>query len=279
MDAAGAQGARGTRGGPRLHSRATTVPVLLMFFAGLAVVLSLVICGLLPPLAFKPVGLWFVLVAAIASLAMAAEQTRTLNCIAAALVVMLVVSAASWASTVTGLPFGNVVYTSNAGSVLGGRVPLALPVLWVAVVFMARQLARAIMRPWRKHPYYGFWVIGITCVLGVMFEFNAAPITTRTFQLRMWDLASGTPAWYGVPWINFSSWAVLLLLLMLVVTPVLVPQLPTQAHSRYYPLIGWGCLHLPLFVAAGAGAHWPALGVLALSTTATMILALRGARW
>lgn len=279
MHATGPQRARCVPGGPRLHGRAVTVPVLLVFFAGLAVALSLIICGLIPPLAFKPVGLWFVLVAAMTGVAMAAEQTPTPNCIVAAIVIMLVVSVASWASTTTGLPFGNVVYTGNAGTVLGGRMPLALAVLWVAVVFLARQLARAIMRPWRKHPYYGFWVMGVTCVLSVMFEFNAAPATTRTFQLRMWDLSTGTPAWYGVPWLNFFSWAVLLLLLMLVVTPVLVPQSPTQVRSRYYPLIGWGCLHLPLFVASGAGAHWPALGMLAVSTTATMILALKGAKW
>jgi len=60
--------------------------------------------------------------------------------------------------------------------------------LWVAVVLSARRLAQFILQPWRREKYYGLWVIIMSTVATVVFQFgwpcvNPDPVDWKTAEI------------------------------------------------------------------------------------------------
>jgi len=101
----------------------------------------------------------------------------------------------------TGLPYGAFVYTADLGPMLGGIVPLALPLLYLPLVLDA-------------------YLLGVVS-LGTLAGRRSARIATGVIALLLvdlvldpgavavgfWAYAAGGP-YYGVPLSNFAGWLV-----------------------------------------------------------------------
>jgi uncharacterized membrane protein len=153
--------------------------------------------------------------------------------------------------------------------------------LWIIIVLNSRGVARLILRPWRKLKNYGFWLIGATTTLVILFDLALEPFASQTNRYWLWLPTTFPVTWQGVPLVNSLGWLVTTLLLLVFATPPLINK---QSRSRktvpdYHPLIVW-LLALGLF-ATGAGMHqlWVAVGFCVAAGIATATVALRGARW
>src|SRR2546429_271236 len=62
------------------------------------------------------------------------------------------------------------------------------------------------MRTWRQTTYYGFWVIGLTCRMAVVFDGSLEPFATRVKHYWFWEIRVNVPGWYSAPWVNFLAW-------------------------------------------------------------------------
>src|SRR6185436_17191420 len=85
----------------------------------------------------------------------------------------------------TRVTFGPRSYTAALGDKIFG-VPWPMPLLWTVIIINSRGVARLIMRPWRKTTYYGFWVIGLACLLAVLFDASLEPFATRSRHYWLW---------------------------------------------------------------------------------------------
>ena len=79
----------------------------------------------------------------------------------------------------TAIPFGPFTYTNAAGPRIFGVLAWPITALWIIAILNSRGVARLILRPWRKIRTYGFWLIGITAVLTVLFDVALEPFATR----------------------------------------------------------------------------------------------------
>jgi uncharacterized membrane protein len=179
----------------------------------------------------------------------------------------------------TGIPFGPLVYLDGMGPQLFGVVPWPMPILWVVLIINGRGVARLIMRPWRKTNYYGFWVIGLTCVLMVLFDLGFEPFASRVKSYWLWQTGRSTLAWYSAPLANFLGWFIAALGMLVIAIPWLINKQPVKQPIDYQPLAVW--LLLNLWVTTGNAGHqyWPAVGLTVIGTGVAAIYAVRGARW
>lgn len=179
----------------------------------------------------------------------------------------------------TGIPFGAFAYTGKAGGRIFGLVPWLLPLVWGVVIFNARGVARLVFRPWRKTRHYGFFIIGLSCLLAMLFDFGFDACASRVSHYWRWQTAQGRLTWYGTPWINFLGWLLTALLILAFATPFLLNKKPQKSPPFYHPLVVW--LALNGVFAAGAAAHhlWAAAGLSTAGGFVTLGFALRGARW
>jgi uncharacterized membrane protein len=180
----------------------------------------------------------------------------------------------------TGIPFGPIFYTGNAGAKLGDLLPWTLPLWWVVLLLNGRGVARLILRPWRKTPYYGFWVIGLTAALLVAFDLGLEPFAVFVRDYWLWRTPRGVPAWFTAPWVNFLTWFVTASAILVFSVPWLINKNPVKRPMDYHPLIVW--LVLNAWLALGNGLHdrcWPAAVVTVTAGIITAVQAIRGAQW
>ena len=179
----------------------------------------------------------------------------------------------------SGVPFGPVVYGDALGEKLFGVVPWPIPFLWVALVINGRGVARLIMRPWRRTNYYGFWVIGLTCLLAVVFELGFEPFAVHVKSYWIWLGAKSVLSWHTAPWVNFLGWFVSVLGILAFSIPWLINKHPVKHPMDYQPLVVW--LLINLWVATGNAAQglWSAAAASAIGNTLAAVYAIRGARW
>jgi uncharacterized membrane protein len=154
-----------------------------------------------------------------------------------------------------------------------------VPIIWLVAIFCARGVGRLILRPWRKTRSYGFWLMGITAALVVLFDFGLEPFATQVKQFWFWSPTHAGLYWYSTPWVNFLGWAGTTLLILAFVTPSLINKKPVKNPPDYQPLVLW--ILVNTFFATGALTHqlwWAAALVIAQSVIVT-VFALRGAAW
>jgi uncharacterized membrane protein len=202
------------------------------------------------------------------------------NVILAATLIAVISGIVETISAKTGIPFGPLVYTDNLGPELFGTLPWPIPVIWVVVILNSRGVARLILRPWRKMGKYGFWVIGLTCLLSVILDLGFEPFAARVNHYWIWHVPNTVLAWYTAPWVNFVGWATTTLLILAFTTPWLINKKQFKNAPRdYYPLIVW--LLLNLLLATGNAAHhlWWAAGFSLVASIIVATFAWRGARW
>jgi len=179
----------------------------------------------------------------------------------------------------TGIPFGPVHYLRESGPLLFNALPWFMPFLWVVILLNARGVTRLILRPWRKLRVYGYWLIGVTALLTLIFILGLEPFATRFRHYWIWDQTKLPVDWYGTPLSNFLGWIVTSLLILGFSTPALMKKKPAKSYPEYHPLIVWISLQL-LFIAGSLSQHLPTATVVsALACLAIIPLAIRGARW
>ncbi|MGD0745198.1 MAG: carotenoid biosynthesis protein [Verrucomicrobiota bacterium] len=198
----------------------------------------------------------------------------------AAVIIVIVGGAAHALGQITDMPFGPFVFGPEAGPKLFKTLPWAVPLLWIFAILNSRGVARLIMRPWRKTRSYGFWVIGFTAALVMLFDFALDPFASRVKHYWLWAPTKFPVTWLGAPLVNFVSWAVLSLLILAFVTPLLINKRPKGKSSPdYHPLSLWlGALLLFAGAAALKGV-WPAVAADAGIGMVTALFAIRGAWW
>jgi len=220
--------------------------------------------------------------AAVASVAALHRQLPLQNVLPAALITALIGGVAHGLSSNQNLsiPFGPVVFNPAIGAKIFNAIPWTIPLLWIVAIFNARGVARLILRPWRKVKNYGFWLLGLTCVLAVAFDFALEPFAWHVKHFWLWQPTKITVTWQGATLLNFIGWAFVSLLIMLFATPSLIKKQPGNPSTPdFHPLILWlGALLLFAVGSAGVGLWWPvaADAVIAVITT---VLAVRGAKW
>jgi uncharacterized membrane protein len=218
----------------------------------------------------------------LATLASLARQLPVQNVLLAAAIIGGVGGVAHGVGAVTAIPFGPYGYTDAAGPKFFNTLAWAMPALWVIIVLNSRGVARLILRPWRKLRNYGFWLIGITAGLGVLFDLALEPFASaQTTRFWLWLPTKFPYTWQTMPLTNSLGWLVVSLLILAFATPPLINK---QTRSRkvppdFHPLAVW-LAGLALF-ATSAVVHqvWAAAGFCAVIAVVTTVFALRGARW
>jgi len=179
----------------------------------------------------------------------------------------------------TGIPFGPITYSQETGFKLFNALPWFMPLLWVVVILNARGVARLILRPWRKLRVYGYWLIGITALLTVIFVLGLEPFATRVCHYWFWQSTKLPVDWYGTPLSDFLGWAVTALLILGFSTPALMKKRPSRSYPEYHPLIVWSAIQV-VFIAGLWSQHLTvAVLVIAIGCVAVIPFAVRGARW
>ena len=201
------------------------------------------------------------------------------NVLVAAVVIVGLSTAIVAVGALSGVPFGPVVYSDDFAERLFAVVPWPLPLLWVALVINGRGVARLIMRPWRKTNFYGYWVIGLACLLAVVFDLGLEPFAVQVKGWWIWLSGKSVLSWHTAPWVNCLGWFITTLALVIAAIPWLINKQPIKQPIDYHPLVVW--LLLNLWIATGnAGANlWLAVGVSLLGNAVATVYAVRGARW
>jgi uncharacterized membrane protein len=180
----------------------------------------------------------------------------------------------------TGIPFGSFAYTDDCGARLFGLLPWTIPLLWLVFVLNSRELARLILRPWRKTEYYGLWVMGLASILTVALDMELEPFATQINHFWIWNQPAGTTAWHGSPWVNFLGWFITTLVILFITTLWLINKKPVkQEPPDYAPLLIWLALNF-FFVTIHFQHHFMLAACFGLATGIIItVMALRGARW
>jgi uncharacterized membrane protein len=225
-----------------------------------------------------PNGVLLVLAAATTLTGMA-RQLPAQNVMLASVVIVFVAGAVQAVGARTAIPFGPFIYLPAIGETLLEPLPWAVPIIWLIAVLCARGVGRLILRPWRKTHSYGFWLMGITAALVVLFDFSLEPFATHVERFWFWNPTRAGLYWYRTPWVNFVGWAVTTLLILALVTPSLINKKPVKYPPDYHPLIVW--LLMTVLFATGAATHhlWSAVAVTVIQCCAVTFFALRGATW
>lgn len=222
-----------------------------------------------------------VLTATLATLVSLTRQLPGQNVLLAGAIIGLIGGIMHGVGAATAIPFGPFTYTNGAGPRIFGVLGWPMPAIWIIAILNSRGVARLILRPWRKLRNYGFWLIGITAALTVLFDMALEPFATRVKHFWIWQPTKFPIAWHGAPLVNFLGWLVTALLILVFATPALINKKPRQKKSLpdYHPLVLW-LSALALF-AVGATAHqlWPAAAFCVLTGIAVTVFAIRGARW
>jgi uncharacterized membrane protein len=178
----------------------------------------------------------------------------------------------------TGVPTGPFQYTTAAGPRFFGTLPWWIPVIWIIAVLNSRGTARLMLRSRRNTHNYGFWLIGVTIGLCLVFDFGLEMFATMIKGYCVWSPSGFLPARQTVPPIHFLIQAISVLAVLVVVTPLLINKKPVEFPPDCHPLLLWMLLNLVFLTGAFAGHFRLAAGLISGLMTLTGILAMRGAK-
>lgn len=217
----------------------------------------------------------------VATLVALARQLPAQNALLGAAIIAFIGSVSHSLGATTAMPFGPFNYTADAGPKLLNILAWPMPLIWVVAVLNSRGVARLILRPWRKLRAYGFWLIGLTVALTVLFDAGLEPFAAEVERYWLWQPTRLPLTWGSAPVTNFLGWFLTSLLIMAFVTPALIDKRPRPASRPpdYHPLGVW-VLAMVLF-ATGAAWHqlWLPVAFCAVTSLVVVVFAVRGARW
>jgi len=219
----------------------------------------------------------FLCSATLATLVALGRRLPLQNVVMTAVIIAAVSGTVVSLTSVSGVPFGPLQYTAFFGERIFNVLPWPVPLGWIFLVVNGRGVARLIMRPWRQTNYYGYWVMGLTCLLAVILDLGLEPFAVAVKGYWVWQTPEAVPAWYTAPWVNFLSWFVAVLAILIAVMPWLINKHPLKQPMDYQPLILW--LMLSGWIAAGNASHqlWPAIFVSLIGNAVATVFAIRGA--
>ena len=226
-----------------------------------------------------PMGL-LLLLATFGTLIALTRQLPAQNVLLTALIIAFIGGFTHGIGENSGIPFGPFMFDPNAGLKLFGALPWTLPLLWVVAVLNSRGVARLILRPWRKIHAYGFWLIGLTALLAMLFDCALEPFAAHAKHYWIWTTARYSPAPLGAPLSSLVGWFVVTLLILAFATPAMInKQLSKRSTPDFHPLAVW--LGAVLLFATGAALHglWLAVAADVIILTGAAVFAIRGARW
>ena len=225
-----------------------------------------------------PNGLLLVLAAA-TTLTSLAGQLPGQNVMLAAVIITVIAGGVQTLGALTAIPFGPYIYLPAIGQHLFEPLPWAAPIIWLVAILNARGVGRLILRPWRKTRSYGFWLMGITAALVVLFDFGLEPYATQVKQFWCWSPTRAGLYWYSTPWPNFIGWAATALLILAFATPSLINKKPVKQPPDFRPLIIWLVVNI-LFATGLLGSQlWTAACVVFVHCIIVTIFTIRGATW
>jgi uncharacterized membrane protein len=219
------------------------------------------------------------LLAAAGTITALARQLPLQNVLLAAFVIALMGGAAHALGVKMGIPFGPFLFGADAGPQFFKTLPWAMPLIWVVAVLNSRGVVRLILRPWRKIRNYGFWLIGLTALLTMLFDLALDPFAARVKHYWLWLPTKFPATWQGAPLVNFLGWAVVTLLILAFVTPALINKNPVRRGPDFHPLAVWLGAILLFGVAAGLHGMWPAVALDGTLAVLAAAFAIRGGRW
>jgi len=225
-----------------------------------------------------PDALLLLLVAA-TTLASLARRLPGQNVILASIIIVAIASGAHTVGALTAIPFGPFLYADGIGPQLFYPLPWAVPVIWLVAILTSRGVGRLMLRPWRKTKNYGFWLMGVTTALVVLFDVGLEPFATRVRHLWFWAPTHAWLYWYTTPWVNFLGWAAVAVLILAFTTPTLINKKPVKQPRDYKPLIVWLLLNALFVTAAFVNQLWWAAGLTTAGAVTASVFAVRGARW
>ncbi len=243
--------------------------------------LTLLAPGILPGKAGWPEVL-LVLMATMSTVITQARRLPLQNGILAAVVIALIGGAVHAVGAATSVPFGPFSYTESAGPRIFNTLAWPLPFVWVIVVLSSRDVARLILRPWRKVRNYGFWLIGITVALTVLFDLGLEPFAAAVQRYWLWHPTRLPLTWGSAPVTNYLGWLVTALLILAFATPSLIDKRQQRSSNRppdYHPLVLWLTIMTLFAVGAATRELWPAMIYSITAGITVAVFAVRGARW
>jgi uncharacterized membrane protein len=220
-----------------------------------------------------------VLAATAASMIGLARQLPMQNVLLASFIIAGIGGAAHTINALTHVPFGPYLYTGAAGPRWFGVLPWPIPLIWIVAILSSRGVSRLILRPWQQTHRYGFWVIGFTVLLSLIFDLGLEMFAVKINHLWLREPLRFMPEWYGTPLTHLLAWIVVTLLILALATPSLIRKSPAQAPPDYQPLAVWMSLNTFFAVAAAAHQLWLASGLIAVVAAVAAVFAVRGARW
>lgn len=223
---------------------------------------------------------WLLLLATASTLVALTRQLPAQNVLLAAVITALIGGLAHSLGAKAGLPFGPLLFGSEAGLKLFDTLPWIMPLLWVVAVLNSRGVARLVLRPWRKMRTYGFWLMGLTALFTMVLDCALEPFATRIKHYWIWPTGGYSLTPQGAPASNLVGWFVVTLLILAFVTPVLInKQLSKRSTPEFHPLAVWLGAVLLCGVASGLHGFWLAVVMDAVIAAVIAGFAIRGARW
>ena len=196
------------------------------------------------------------------------------NVLLAAAIIGFVSGAVQSLGALTGIPFGPYHYTESCGQQFFHVLPWPVPFIWIVAILNARGVARSALRPWRQARNYGFWLIGVSVLLVVLFALGLEPFATTFKHYWTWEATRLRCDWYGAPCVNFLGWALTALLLLVFVTPALLKKRPVRYPPNYYLLAVWLLINLLFITGAVVRQLWPAVIVSSAGSLVVGVFAL-----
>ena len=134
-----------------------------------------------------------------------------------------------------------------------------LALVWIVAILNSRGVVRLLLRRLRLGPSYGFWVVGGTVVLAVLFILNSAKLRVQ-------------PDW--VKLVLESSIGTLVALVL--VTPSLINKKPVAEKVNWHPLVIWVAFNLWFVVDAVGQRTWIVAGLILSEILAVALFVLCG---
>ncbi len=243
----------------------------------------LVLARLLWPLPLPGKPGWpdavLLVLAAVGAVAALARHLPLQNILLAVYIIALAGGAVTWINLNTGIPFGQLTPGNNMGPRLLKTLPWAMPVIWIVAILNSRGVARLALRSWRKSRSYGYWLVGLTAGLTMLFDFAFDPFASRVKHYWVWGPSKFPLTWQGAPLVSFAGWAVVTLLVLALVTPVLINKHPLHRRPPdFHPLGVWLGAVLLFGIGAATAGLWPAVLLDGIIGIAVAVFAVRGSR-
>lgn len=213
-----------------------------------------------------------------ATLLFLSRQLPGQNVFLAAIIVAAIGGMASAIGTLTSVPFGPFTYTPDCGWQIFSILPWPVPLIWIVLVLNSRGAARLVLRPWRKAPRYGIWLLYVTTALALLLDCGLETFASRVNRFWLWSPTRLKVVWYGVTLVHLPGLALVVLLILLFVTPALLNKKPVAFPPDYAALAIWLLLECLFGIAAASRGFWPPAVLAAIGGLATLVLALRGAK-